>query len=526
MGKPKEAVTQMVQQATKGSSSSSSLLKKLDKQKSQEFVFAVVGYAGSGTSKVAGQLKILLNSRDVHVEIIKARTSLDYYADQTKSLRPSSDNTKIEQVTIYQNLGDAARKNFNENSAVTAYMIKRIKEIRDAADDEKSEEKKVYIIDSIKHPAEVKLLQNVYGEHFCLIGVGCRPDIRKTRLIRKLDLNPASDADILDTFIDRDNEDSDHKYGQQVSDTFHLSHYFVDNTASDEDDLYVLPDKLKRLVDLLFDGIIHRPEQDERGLYHAHASSLRSSCLSRQVGAAIMDKKGDLLSVGTNDVPRAGGGLYSNEDYNDDRCFKNREKCSNTVKQNEIIKDLQARLKSNNIITQQVDDDKFKKVVGGSRVGALIEFSRSVHAEMDALMTLIRGGVKLGESASLYSTTYPCHNCARHIVASGIKRVVYLEPYAKSLAIDLHEDSIADNLSSGDSEGRVVFLPYQGVSPRLYNKIFNKTGKLKDKNTGKIIDANNVEHHRSSLLVKNYLDLEKEVIDFLGELEQGDIASE
>ncbi|MDN3612645.1 hypothetical protein QWZ16_23945 [Vibrio ostreicida] len=26
---------------------------------------------------------------------------------------------------------------------------------------------------------------------------------------------------------------------------------------------------------------------------------------------------------------------------------------------------------------------------------------------------------------------FPCHNCAKHIVASGIKRVVYVEPYPK-----------------------------------------------------------------------------------------------
>lgn len=523
MVKSKAAVKSIVRDIAK-SSGSSNLLSKLEKQRSPEFIFAVVGYAGSGTSKVARQLETLLSKKDISVEIIKARTSLDDYAKKAGGILPSKGDSKIEQVTKYQDLGDNARESSGENSTVTAYMIKRIKEIREK--DDSNDETKVFIIDSIKHPAEVKLLHHVYGVHFCLIGVGCRPDIRATRLYRKLELDPDKDESTLAAFINRDNEDSEHDHGQKVSDTFHLSHYFVDNTPSDESDLYLLPDKLKRLVDLLFDGIIHRPEQDERGLYHAHASSLRSSCLSRQVGAAIIDNRGDLLSVGTNDVPRAGGGLYCNEDDNDDRCFKNREECSNTVKQNEIVQDLLKRLKNNGIVSDDVNGELFKKAVGGSRIGALIEFSRSVHAEMDALMTLVRDGVKLGDNASLYSTTYPCHNCARHIVASGIKRVVYLEPYAKSLAINLHDDSIADNLSSTESEGMVVFVPYQGVSPRFYNRIFNKTGDLKDKKTGEMLNSNKVEYHRSALFVKSYLDMEQEVVDFLEEFEKGNASSE
>ena len=44
---------------------------------------------------------------------------------------------------------------------------------------------------------------------------------------------------------------------------------------------------------------------------------------------------------------------------------------------------------------------------------------------------------------TLYTTTFPCHNCTRHIVAAGISRVVYVKPYPKSLAFQLHYDSIS-----------------------------------------------------------------------------------
>jgi dCMP deaminase len=48
-----------------------------------------------------------------------------------------------------------------------------------------------------------------------------------------------------------------------------------------------------------------------------------------------------------------------------------------------------------------------------------------VHAEMNALMKAARYGGVGTDGATLYSTHSPCPNCAKHIAAAGIKRVVY-----------------------------------------------------------------------------------------------------
>ena len=76
-----------------------------------------------------------------------------------------------------------------------------------------------------------------------------------------------------------------------------------------------------------------------------------------------------------------------------------------------------------------------------ARVWRLTEFGRPVHAEMSAITDAARRGVTVA-SATLYTTTYPCHGCARHILSAGIARVVYVEPYAKSLTHNLHEDAL------------------------------------------------------------------------------------
>jgi deoxycytidylate deaminase len=56
------------------------------------------------------------------------------------------------------------------------------------------------------------------------------------------------------------------------------------------------------------------PSKDEYGLYIAAAASLRSADLSRQVGAAIFSKRGEVISLGCNEVPKAGGGTYWTDD--------------------------------------------------------------------------------------------------------------------------------------------------------------------------------------------------------------------
>lgn len=378
----------------------------------------------------------------------------------------------------------------------------------------------VFIMDSLKHPAEVDLLRSVYGNAFCLVSVGCRPDVRNGRLMRKYDLDEGSPA--LARFIERDAEDSEHKHGQQVNRTFHLADYFVDNTHDSAGGKgYGLPDQIKRLFDILFTTAIRRPNLDERGMYAAHSASLRSACLSRQVGAAILDQSGTLLSVGANEVPRAGGGAYDGTEPKDHRCFAQRGFCSNTQEQDRILRSVYSALSHGDaeLLKDSASEADVMRAIRGTRIKALIEFSRSVHAEMDAIISLARSGTRLTSGASLFTTTYPCHSCARHIVSAGVSRVVYLEPYSKSMAIELHSDAIADNLPPEVAQNRVSFVPYQGVSPSLYRRVYMKSSDLKDAH-GVAIPAQRAPCSLSQLWKKAYTELEQDVASFVDRFEE------
>lgn len=86
----------------------------------------------------------------------------------------------------------------------------------------------------------------------------------------------------------------------------------------------------------------------------------------------------------------------------------------------------------------------------------------------------------------LYTTTFPCHNCARHIVAAGVETVFYVEPYSKSLALDLHSDAIT---LKDDVAGKVRFLQYEGFAPRTSLRLFSSAGRERKKD-GKFVETN------------------------------------
>lgn len=214
----------------------------------------------------------------------------------------------------------------------------------------------------------------------------------------------------------------------------------------------------------------------------ANAIAGNSACLSRQVGAAIVSASGEFIGVGWNDVPRFGGGLYDEDQRQiknvDNRCYAwGGCKCHNESTRNDIIDKIAEIIAASDYVKSKTDKRKIRESLLGSPVDALIEFSRSIHAEMEAILSVAREGKNSLVGATLYTNTYPCHNCARHIVAAGIKEVVYIEPYLKSMAIALHNDAISEDPANRDD--KVLFRQFDGVSPRNYLKFFRSERERK-----------------------------------------------
>jgi cytidine deaminase len=215
-------------------------------------------------------------------------------------------------------------------------------------------------------------------------------------------------------------------------------------------------------------------------MFNAQAAAYRSASLGRQVGAVIARQDGSIVASGTNEVPKAGGGTYWQEDTFDRRDHVRGRDSSDEMRY-ELLGDIMDRLQRNGWIHPDKEHTKINEMVRdllegdppvmkGAVFASLTEFQRPVHAEMSALTDAARNGTATG-GCSIFVTTFPCHGCTRHIIASGIKRVVYIEPYAKSLALHMHEDAIEVD-KDHYNETKVHFEPFVGLAPRRYLELF------------------------------------------------------
>jgi cytidine deaminase len=273
-------------------------------------------------------------------------------------------------------------------------------------------------------------------------------------------------------------------YGQNLRDSFPMADVFLDGTSMD-----ALNKSTQRFVEIIFGHPFRTPSREEVGMFQAYGAKLRSAQAGRQVGAAIT-RDGDVVSIGTNEVAKAFGGQYWEGDEPDGRDHRRSDDSTQAMTRS-LFADLLARLRSKGWLApdktqltlrelldaardqevlrqMKVERDAPPSLAEKASILDLIEFMRAVHAEMAALTNAARHGTRL-EGCHLFSTDFPCHECARHIVAAGIERVYFIEPYPKSRVAELFDDSIAID---GEVEGRVPFRAFIGIAPRLYTTAF------------------------------------------------------
>lgn len=467
----------------------------LSVQASMELVFAVVGHIGSGCSTIGESLGVLLREEGFDVEIIKARAEIIGWAQREGRTVPKEVDS-VGYVSALQDFGDEMRRADSANVAIA--LLHAIRRTRATKTSTKlapgqpvppDERKRAYILDSLRHPAEADLLRQVYRSSFILLGVVCEEDEREHRLVRKF-----ADGGVKNVrqLMERDSDAADKPWGQHVQDTFHTADMFLDNSQprmlpgdAKPNPGWSVPEQLNRLVKVLRRQEVVRPTVHESAMYAAYGAKMASACLSRQVGAALVDRLGNVVATGTNEVPRAQGGTYAGTlpGAPDHRCaHRDTPFCSNVREQERNIESVIAVLPDSAAWTVERRQE-VAQALKKTPLGAALEFSRAVHAEMDAILAAARSGAQLN-GARLYVTTFPCHYCARHIVVSGIDEVQYVEPYPKSRALKLHSDSItlSDQSWKPPSDGgdKVLMRPFTGIAPRLYRRAFLESGPLKD----------------------------------------------
>lgn len=455
-----------------------------------ELIFGLVGPIGVDLNHVAESLKTSLGSVDysphvIHITELMSEIAPDLQAD------PSSYANRYN--SLIRN-ADALRRAAGQQAAMAALAISDIRRQRmkivPSNDGLRVEPAlgNAFIVRQFKRPEEIQLMRQVYGRKFVQISVYLDKDEREKYLVKKIksyDSQTITEADARKQaieLIEKDYKESQDEFGQRVSDVFHLGDVFVKGDGSQ-----TTADTVDRFVRAFFGDNGISPTKVEYGMYAAAGAALRSLDLSRQVGAAIFSPQGEIVTMGCNEVPKAFGGTYWSDDENGIHRDYEEGHDGNHAQKLKVFHDLVERLDSIGAFSHEIQtiagtSAKVQHLlsvdqVSDSKVMDLIEFGRMIHAEMSAISDAARNG-RPTKGAHLYCTTFPCHICAKHIVAAGIDKVVFLEPYPKSHTSDFHSDSIT--LADVPARDKVLFEPFIGISPRRYRDIFEKT-KRKDR---------------------------------------------
>lgn len=439
-----------------------------------DLYIALVCAAGTDLTETKNQLKAQLSVVGYRYEEIKVSSLIA----ELMELDPPKD--EYSRMKTLMSAGDCIREASENGQGVAAAIIA---EIRRKRGDNVVPSTTAFVIDSLKNPSEVDLLDTVYGRNYYTVSVFLPRDERIINLRNKIAKGrrePPEDrhSGLAEALVTEDERGIGRK-SQDVRSTFPRADYFV-NGAGD------VSRQIKRFVELVFQEPFTTPTPDEYYMFVAKASALRSCDLSRQVGAVIVDDRQSIISTGCNEVPYPGGGIYFEGRINaveDNRDFTKGSDPNYIEIQRTLIEFIGVLIESDHLKTDKQPSEladallhgQYKNLMTNARIRNLIEFGRVVHAEMHALSQAAALGRPV-QGATIYCTTFPCHGCARHIIASGISEVVYIEPYPKSLTAQLYESEIVLSHDRGADQAApdlVRFRPFHGIAPQLYNRVFS-----------------------------------------------------
>jgi len=362
--------------------------------KNAELVFGLVAPIGTDATKVAENLASQLVEFGYKSTIIRLSDFIEPMSAMLGLSCALADEPEYQRIFTRITAANAAYQAFNEssepqykNAMLALAAVEQIASAREERAPDDALLNEAHILVTLKRSEEVAALRSVYGHGFHLIGVFAPEEER----IKYLNRHKAMSVEEATNLVQIDT--NDHQLGgQRTEQAFHLSDVFLDVGAAHDD----WKDQLGRFLDILFSHPYRTPTRDEQAMFMAFSASLRSAQFGRQVGAAITSIEGDILSVGCNEVPKAGGGQYWEGDPGDERDhIKGHD--SNDARKNamldEIMKTLPGKLPQR---------EEIRSAITKTSLFAITEFGRAVHAEMEAILSCARKGYIYSRPSFIY----------------------------------------------------------------------------------------------------------------------------
>jgi len=444
-------------------------------------------------------LKKSLLQKENFEEFQKLMQLLDKFKKDLHDYYIQQNSQSYELFNLMQSIGNNLRKSghpFKEDSkfedsrylsilAEEAGII--LKYIRDYIKENRPHDTRTFfVIECFRNPAEINYFRRRFYE-FYLFSVFADEKLRFKRA-KELYKLTKDDFEKIDQ-VDKGTDNVQELYKQNVTQCVNLSDIAVTNQGQKTDFYHKL---LTYYALIKVPGCI-KPTHMERNMHLAYSMSLNSTCICRQVGAVIV-KKGHIIGAGWNDTePRRIGCTYrlrgdivrtdnksfplcSDDDY---ETFKEIILNYAILDHSFCYKDEYAKLKKKKDLAEENIDPRCQKYIDKISTKSLQQ-CRALHAEENAILqTAGLGGVGL-EDATIYTTTFPCELCAKKIARVGIKRIIYCEPYPKSVSMEVF-------LKEGIK--KIDIIPFEGVKSPSFFRLFKPYMNIKELQELELIQA-------------------------------------
>lgn len=404
----------------------------------------------------------------------------DFFKIVRGGLGPSS-------TTILQVVGDNLRKSGQPFSdahipknfyALPNRIAQLITLIRDL---QLLKSKPAYIVlDALRNPFELLYFRERFAA-FYVLAISTPNEDRERRLSVRQNYNARQIAELDSKEYPEKNKPLagyDAFTSQNIQSCLEKADVYISNEGyvppnQDVDTSALSPQLIKYFALILHPGLV-TPTRSERCMQIAFAARANSGCISRQVGAAITDENDSVKAVGWNDVPagqvpcllRRATDLIRRQDQGAFSDYENKEKkfrdrISNSYKRYTLV-DVGGRSSAFCFKTE------YNALTGDDNQ----VHTRSLHAEENAFLQIVKQGGQGIAGGKLYTTASPCELCAKKAFQLGIKHIFYIDPYPGI--------SLTHILKSGVEALRPTVQLYQGAVGIAYHRLYDPVLPYKD----------------------------------------------
>ncbi|MCP3957172.1 MAG: hypothetical protein GY719_04910 [bacterium] len=314
-----------------------------------------------------------------------------------------------------------------------------------------------FVIDAIKNPFEVEFLRRHYSK-FYLIAILRDGVTRETTLLRKLDLESRKKIEKREKaeVFSKGQSLREHITSQDLDECLTKADMFIYNQESESRGFEHLRFGVIKMIALAQRPGCVTPTQDERCMQLAMTVRLGSGCISRQVGAIVIDKERRVIGVGWNDPPKGQVpcALRTCEELGNDATP---EVFSSFERRQEFMAKIQS-------LPQQREPFCFRTQYGILREAKAAEYTRALHAEENALFQASRNVTTALLDSTLYTTASTCTLCAKKAYQLGVARIVYIDEY--------YDIAIPQTLQAGSRHETLRIERFSGIIGQAYHKLY------------------------------------------------------